>query len=177
MKHLTPLVPISIRYGSIAAALSVSLMIVMYYLGRHPLMVAPFMDFRIFLYGIFIFFSLKEYREYHQEGVLYFWQGMIGSFILVATAAILGAFLIWIFGKWETNFIPSYITAMTDYLKGFPEADIKRIGKDAFERNLAELPSTNIQQIASLYIVQSFGIGLFVSIILSVILRKQPKPN
>jgi hypothetical protein len=28
-----------------------------------------------------------------------------------------------------------------------------------------------------LYMVQSFAIGLFVSIILSVILRKQPKPE
>lgn len=175
MKKPSPLVIISARFGAFAAFLSVAAMTLMYYLGRHPLMVAPFLDFRIILYGIFIFFSLKEYREFHKNGVLYFWQGMIGSFIVVATAAMLGSILIRIFGSVEINFIPSYITAMTEYLEAFPEADIKRLGRENFERNLSELQSTNISQIASLYIAQSFGIGLFISIILSVILRKQPK--
>ena len=177
MKKASPLVTIGARYGAIAAFLSISLMITMYYMGRHPLLVAPFMDFRIILYGIFIFFTLKEYREVHNENVLYFWQGLIGSFVVVATAAVLGSLLLRLFGAWETNFIPSYVTAMTEYIKGFPEEDIKRIGKEVFERNLAELPSTNIAQIAMLYIAQSFGIGLFVSIIMSVILRKQPKSS
>jgi hypothetical protein len=168
---------ISARWGGIAAILSIGSMIAMYYLGRHPLMVAPFMDFRIFLYGIFIFLALKEYREYHQGGVLYFWQGMAGSFVLVATAAVLGSILLRIFGSLESDFIPSYISGMTEYLEGFPEEDIERIGKEAYERNLQDLPSTNIAQMAVLYMVQSFAIGLFVSIILSVILRKQPKPE
>lgn len=115
---------IGARYGAIAAVLSVSLMIVMFYLGRHPLMVAPFVDFRILLYGIFIFFALKEYREYHQEGILYFWQGMVGSFFVVLTAAVVGSLLLYAFGNLEMNFIPSYVSAMTEYLKGFPEEDI-----------------------------------------------------
>jgi hypothetical protein len=65
---------------------------------------------------------------------------------------------------------------MTEYLNGWPEEDIARVGKETFERNLQDLPSTNMGQIATMYLVQSFGIGLFVSIIMSVILRKQPKP-
>jgi hypothetical protein len=177
MKKPSALILIAVRYGAIAAILSVSLMIVMFYLGRHPLMVAPFLDFRIFLYAIFIFFALKEYREYHQEGTLYFWQGIVGSFFLVATSAVLGSVLLRLFGTLESEFIPSYVTAMTDYLRGFPQEDIDRIGKEAYARNLAELPATNVAQIAGMYIIQSFAIGLFVSIIMSVILRKETKPN
>jgi hypothetical protein len=173
---LSPLVRISVRYGAIGAGLAISLIIVMFYLGRHPLMIAPFMDFRILLYGVFIFFALKEFREYHQEGVLYFWQGMVGSFVLVATAGFLSSVLFWIFGTLETDFVPSYIRAMTEYLKTFSEADVLRIGKEVYDSNLKQLPSTNIAQLAPLYLLQSFVIGLFVSIILSVILRKQPKP-
>jgi len=175
MKKPSPLLTIGIRYGAVAAVLSVSLMVAMFYLGRHPLMVAPFMDFRILLYGVFIFFSLKEFREYHQGGVLYFWQGMIGSFVVVATAAVLGSLLLRLFISVEGRFIPEYVKAMTDYLRGFPVEEINRIGKDAYERNVEALPSTTSGQIASLYLVQSFGIGLFISIILSVILRKQSK--
>lgn len=174
---LRSLALISIRWGAIASVLAVSLIITMYYLGRHPLMVAPFLDFRIILYGIFIFFSLREFRDYHQEGALYFWQGMAGSFLMVAVAGLLGALFFWIFGTLETDFVPSYVKQMTDYLKNFPEEDIQRIGKEVYESNLKSLPSTNMAQLASTYLAQSFVIGLFVSIIMSVILRRQPKTN
>lgn len=174
---LRSLALISIRWGAIASVLAVSLLVTMFYLGRHPLLVSPFLDFRIILYGIFIFFSLREFRDYHQQGELYFWQGMIGSLILVGVAGILAATLFWIFGTLETEFVPSYIRQMTDYLKNFSEEDIQRIGKDVFESNLKGLPSTNMSQLALTYLAQSFVIGLFVSIILSVILRKTTKQN
>jgi len=175
MKKPSPLFTIVVRYGAIAAVLSIALNIAMFYMNRHPVMIAPFLDFRVFLYAIFIFFSLKEYRDFHNEGALHFFQGMFGSFVLVATAGVLGSILYRIFGALETNFIPEYIRLMTEYLKSAPEDEVARVGKETIERNLQALPSTNMGQIATLYLVQSFGIGLFVSIIMSVILRKQPK--
>jgi hypothetical protein len=176
MRKPSPLFTIAVRYGAIAAVLSIALNMAMFYMNRHPVMISPYLDFRVFLYGIFIFFSLKEYRDFHNEGALHFFQGMFGSFVLVATAGVLGSILYRIFGAFETNFIPEYIRLMTEYLNGWPEEDIARVGKETFERNLQDLPSTNMGQIATMYLVQSFGIGLFVSIIMSVILRKQPKP-
>lgn len=177
MKKPSPLLTIGVRYGAIAAVLSIGLNIMMYYLGRHPVMISPYLDFRVFLYGVFIFFSLKEYRDFHNAGSLHFFQGMIGSFVVVATAAVLGSMLYRIFGAFETNFIPEYVRLMTEYLKSAPEDEVARIGKETIERNLELLPTTNMAQIASLYLVQSFGIGLFISILLSVILRKEPKPE
>jgi len=174
---LRSLATIALRWGAIASVLAVSLLIAMYYLGRHPLMVAPFLDFRIILYGIFIFFSLREFRDYQQQGVLYFWQGMAGSFLLVTVAGTLSALFFWIFGTLETDFVPSYVKQMTAYLQNFPQEDIDRIGKEVYESNLKSLPTTNMAQLASLYLAQSFVIGLFVSIIMSVILRKQPNQN
>ena len=166
---------IGIRNGAIAAAVSISLLIAMYYMGRHPLMVSPFLDFRILLFGVFIFFSLREFRDVHQEGALYFWQGMIGSFVMVMVTATVASLLLLAFCAIESTFIPSYIKAATEYFKTFPREDIDRIGKEVYERNLSLLPSTNSKQMAGLYFAQSIMIGLFVSIILSVILRKQPK--
>lgn len=176
MKKISPLLSIGVRNGLIAAVVSFLLLVTMYYMGRHPLMVSPFLDFRILLFGVFIFFTLREFREVHQDGTLYFWQGMIGSFAMVSVTATLASLLLLAFCAFEPTFMPSYIEAMTAYLKTFPAEDIARIGKDIYERNLALLPSTNSKQVAGLYFAQSIMIGLFVSIILSVILRKQPKP-
>jgi hypothetical protein len=171
----SPLISIGIRYGSMAGVLVIILLVAMYYIGRHPLMISPFMDFRILLFGVFIFFSLKEYRDDHQEGALYFWQGMMGSFVMVVVAGTIASLLLMIFCSIDSSFIPSYVKGMTDYLKTFPADDIERIGKDVYERNLSQLPATNSKQLAGLYFIQSLMIGLFVSIILSVVLRKEPK--
>jgi hypothetical protein len=171
----SPLISIAIRNGALTGVLAIVLMMVMYYFGRHPLMIAPFLDFRILLLGIFIFFTLKEFRETHQNGELHFWQGMAGGFIMVMVAATFASVLLWIFTAIESDFIPEYVVRMTEYLKTFPKEDIERIGKEAYQRNLDNLPSTNGKQIAGSYFIQSMVIGFFVTIILSVTLRKQPK--
>jgi hypothetical protein len=173
----SPLVSISIRNGVIAGVLATVLLVIMFYFGQHPMLISPFLDFRVLLFGVLIFFNLKEFRDYHQGGVLYFWQGMIGCFILMLIAATISTLLLLAFMMIENNFLASYIPQMTEYLKSFSPEDIERIGKELYERNLEELPSTNPKQLAGKYFVQSVIIGFFVSIILSVILRKQPKSN
>ncbi len=171
----SPLLKISIRYGLVAGLLTFILLVVLYYIGTHPLLIAPYLDFRILLFGIFIFFALKEVRDYYQHGELYFWQGMIGAGIVVLLADVIASIGVTIFGSIETEFIASYVKEMIQYLNTFSKEDIERIGKEVFERNLEQLPTTNISVLAVTYFVQGLSIGFFVSIILSVILRRQPK--
>lgn len=172
----SPLIGISLRNGFIGGILSVVLLIVMYYTGPHPMLILPFVDFRLVLFGIFIFFTLKEFRDNHQHGVLHFFQGMLGSFLLVMVMATVAASGVWIFGECEPDFISDYIKQGMESLKNYSNEDIERIGKEIFDRNLARIPSTNSKDIASKHFGQSLVFGLFLSVILSVILRKQPKP-
>jgi hypothetical protein len=177
MNKRSPLIKLAIRYGLIAGALCGVLVIATYYFGNHPLMVSPFLDYRVLLYGVFIFFNLKELREDYQQGELYFSQGMVSSFIFVTVAGTLSSLILLVFCYAEPKFIADFVAAMTDYLKGFSEEDINRIGKDVFDSNLNALPATDGKQIAGKYFFQSIMIGFFVSIILSVILRKQPNQD
>jgi len=170
-----PLFIIALRYGSIAGVVMVLLLIGTFYIGQHPLLISPYFDFRIVLFGVFILFALKEFRDNVNYGVLHFFQGMIGSYMLVFIAAIIGSLGVLVFAALEKNFVSSYIEAMTAYLKGFSEEDIKTIGKAVYDRNLSLLPATNSRMLAVSYFGQGILIGLFVSIVLSVILRKQPK--
>jgi hypothetical protein len=168
----SPLLAVSVRNGAVAGVLAVVLVILMYYTGFHPLLISPFLDFRIVLFGVFIFFSLKEFRDYYQNGQLYFWQGLIGSLVVVALANSISSLGLYIFGSLEPQFVESYIKEITAYLKTFGPEDIERIGKNIYERNLSLLPSTHISTLAMTYLFQGFVIGFFVSIILSVILRR-----
>ena len=166
------LLRVSIRYGAVAGVLSAILLVILYYSGRNPLLIAPFLDFRIFVFGIFIFFSLKEYRDVYQGGLLYFWQGLFGSFVVVVLSSTISSLGLYIFGSTEKNFMTSYVKGMTEYLKTFPPEEVERIGKDIYERNLADLPSTNISTLVQTHFVQGIIIGFFISVILSVILRR-----
>lgn len=172
---LNKLMRIALRYGLIGGVIAFVLVIVMFYLGRHPLVVSPYLDFRILLFGIFVFFALKEFRDYDQDGVLYFAQAMLGGFMVIFVVTLSASLLIWIFGIFESNFVSQYIEQVTAYVKAFSQEDIDRLGKDVYERNLEALPSTNISKLAFTYFVQGLVIGFFINIVLSVVVRRQPK--
>jgi hypothetical protein len=170
------LLKVSLRYGVAAGVLAFVLLIVLYYLGQHPLLISPFLDFRVLLLGIFIFFALKEFRDHFQAGELHLWQGMLGGIIVIIVATTLSSGFMYLFGTLEGEFLNSYIVQITAYVKSFPKEDIDRIGKDIYERNLKALPTTNMSALAITYFMQGLVIGFFVNIVLSVSLRRQPKP-
>lgn len=171
----SPLVGISLRNGSIAGLLSGVFLVVMYYTGPHPMLIdIPFMDFRTLLFGIFIFFSLKELRNL-QDGVLYFAQGVLASLIFVTVAATVGAMCVLIFSKIEPDFVSDFIKQAMEWAKAKMAVLTEAKEKDQIAVMIKGLPSTNGKQLATQHFAQSLLIGFFISIILSVVLRKQPK--
>lgn len=166
---------IALRYGAIGGAIGSIALLVLFYMGRHPFLLPVIFDFRIILFAVFIFFALKEFRDYYQEGILYFWQGMVGSYVLIITSGGIGAFVTWIFASWNDRFISSYVqTLMEQFTKNAAEL-VERVGKEAYEQQLLRLPQTTAGDLAADYFLKSIIIGLFLTIILSVILRRQPK--
>lgn len=173
-KALAPLIKVVMRYAGIASVLGVALMVGLYYMGRHPFLIPVFFDFRIILFGVFIYFALKEFRDFHQDGVLYFWQGLVGSIAFISLYGAIASTLILLFEWAEPEFLRSYIQKQIAQLQSLPPEVVERIGKEVVTRNLETLPATNVYALPKLYMFQGFVIGLFVSIIISVILRKQP---
>jgi hypothetical protein len=175
LSRIPPLVRSPLRFGLIGGVIGFGLILVLYYIGRHPLLVPVFLDFRIVLFSVFLIFSLKELRDFYFGGILYFWQGMVASFILTAVFAVVVSGLIATFASYVPLFVSTYVDQFLEQARQFPPEIIERIGKDAFEKNLAALPSTSPLDLALLYFWQCFVIGFFISIIISVILRRQPR--
>jgi hypothetical protein len=172
---MKPIFRIPLLNGLIAGGLGTLFVIGLYYLNRHPLLIPVYLDFRIFLIGVFIFFTLKELRDVYYGGIFYFWQGTIASFIFISSFTMVASFGIFVFGNLVPDFLSSYIKLEIDLIRHLPAEVTERIGKDVVERNLKLLPATNVSDLAVLYLSQSYLIGLPLSIILSVILRRQPK--
>ena len=166
---------VSVRYGVLAGVVGSALLAGLYYMGRHPFLIPVFMDFRIILFGLFIFYTLREIKDYHQGGTLYFWQGIFASFLFAVCYAVISALALLLFMQLAPGFLDAYINLSTAQLKSLPPEVIDRIGKEVYDRNVKMLPATDSFDLVFLYFTQSLIISLFISIILSVVLRKQSK--
>lgn len=172
---MKPVIRVALRYGFLAGITGWVLLLVLYYIGRHPVLIPVYMDFRIILFVVFIYFTLREIRDYYQNGVLYFWQGIFSSFLFTLCYAVVASSLLFIFMHLEPDFLSDYISRSIETVKSLPAETIEKIGQDTYNRNLELLPHTDISDLTLLYFFQSFLISLFISMILSVILRRQPK--
>jgi hypothetical protein len=175
MNVKNPLIRVPFRYGLVGGVIGSIVIAGLYLMGRHPFLLPVVFDFRIILYGVFIFFSLKELRDYYLQGMLFFWQGMIGSYVFITTSALIGSIFTWSFSKWNANFLLSYIEKLQAELISYREEIVTSVGVEAYNRQLKLLPLTSPLNLATDYFLKSMIIGLFLAIIITAILRKQPK--
>jgi len=70
-----PLFKVPFRYGLIGGAIGCAVIATLYYMGRHPFLLPIIFDFRIIMFSVFIFLSLKEVRDYYLQGTLFFGRG------------------------------------------------------------------------------------------------------
>jgi len=172
---MQPILKVSFRYGLLAGIIGSALLIGLYYLGRHPFLIPVYIDFRIILFGVFIFFTLREIRDYYQGGILYFWQGVIASFLFTVFYAIISTVALVVFIHSVPEFLADYVNLSIQQLRSLPPEVIESVGKDVYETNLKLLPGTTAADLGLLYLIQCFLFSLFLSIILSVILRRHAK--
>ena len=170
-----PIVRIPVRYGLIAGLFGFSLMLVLYYMDRHPFLVPLFFDFRILLFSILLVFCLKEIRDFHQNGVLHFFQAMFAGFTFTLVFAFLCSLLLYVYMQWNPEFVSSFITLATAQAKTISQADMEQMGKGVYEELMASLQNTSGLYLARRFFFQSFILSFFLSLIISVILRSQPK--
>lgn len=169
----SPLVRIPLRYGLIGGVIGCMALAVLYAMGRHPFLLPIIVDFRIIIYAIFIFMALKETRDQHLGGNLFFWQAMMASYVFIGTAAVMGTLFTIGLATWSSGFVPEYISVLQQQLVTFKAQVIGSVGAEAYAQQLSKLPQTTGWDLAGDYFLKSMIIGLILSISISVILRKQ----
>ena len=158
----------------IAGVLGLLAIGVFYYIGKHPFWIFPLFDIRIIFIAIFLFFALREIRDFHLDGILFFWQGLMASAVLLIVMAIITYFGIWVLGSLDSGFVSEYIQTGFEQISNLsPDAE-KQIGGPAIEEMRKILPATTVGWMAKRYALQTFVFGTFISIIISIIIRRQP---
>jgi hypothetical protein len=174
LKH--PLVRLPLRYGTVAGVFASGALAVLYYAGVHPFLVAPFFDFRILLFALFLFFLLREART-ELGDQLFFFQAMGGAMAFLSVFSVITFVFVLAFAYADDSFLADFIDLFRKQAATFSEDVIARIGREKYEESLQALDETTPLDLALLYLRQSVTIWFFVSIIISVTLRKQSKPS
>lgn len=170
-----PLVKVPLRYGLIGGVIASAMVATLYFMGKHPLLLPVIFDFRILLFAVFIFFSLKEVRDYYFQGILFFWQGMIGSYVFLLVSGVMGSVFVWGMATWSKGFLPGYIEKLVQQLSERKAEFVKAVSQEVYDQQMAKLPSTTAWDLASDYFLKSMIIGLFLTVIISVVIRQTPK--
>lgn len=162
---------IPFKYGLIGGGIVVSLFILFYLLNLDPLINIKVID--ILILAIFIFFALKEFRDRYNNRKLHFWQGMTGGVVNYLTIALISSIFILIMTviidpELTTNYIESRITLLNENKQQL----IDTIDEEAYFETLAGLEETTPFDLALDDFLKKSMIGLFLTIIIAVILRK-----
>jgi Protein of unknown function (DUF4199) len=177
-KTQNPLFLVPFKFGFIGSLMIILALLVLFYLDRHPLLLNPILDARIPLYALIIFISFKVFKDQYSGGVLHFWQGMTMGMIAYILMAFGAALFIYIFSSLSgTHFLSEYIRISTGQLVANKDLFIETIGEKTYTDTLAQLPNTRPIHLAVDYLLKSMPIGLFLSLILSILLRNKVSTN
>jgi len=170
-----PFILLPARNGMLGAVLGMALALTLFFIGKHPMVIPIYMDYRLILFGVLLVFTLKEYRDYYNKGLLSFFEGMGLSIVFTVAFSIITGAVIFAIGSLKPAFVTEYVALYSQQFRNAPPEQIEKIGKDNFEKMLVLLKETRAGDLALQYVIQSFTISFFVSLIISVILRRQPK--
>jgi hypothetical protein len=168
------LIAVPVRFGAIAGALTIVLFLVLYQMEVNPLVEARIVD--LVLIPIFLYFGLKDFRDYRNGGILHYWQGMTVGVIIYLLMALISSVWIMAFLEFiDPELLGQYILDRIELLEGSRLQIVEQMGEQAFLDSKEELKRITPFDLALDDILKKSIIGLMLTIMISVILRKKPQ--
>lgn len=168
------MVKTSLKYGLLCGAFLILAFHLSFYIGSNPLIDIRHLIFDVFAFGVFIFFAQKEFREYSNEGILHFWQGMSIGFLVYIVASVLFCISLILYFQVSSHALTDYQEAARAFLQEQSQLYEKEFGKDGFSEKLQEINEVTPWSLIISSTVKKMLEGLFITPVISIILRKHP---
>lgn len=165
------LVAVPLKFGVIGGFMVCLLILIFYKLDLDPLVNIKIAD--VLILSIFIFFALKEFRDRHNNRQLHFWQGMTGGVINYLTiAAVSAIFILVLTVIIDPEMTTNYIASRIELLNENKQKLVDTMDEESYLDAVAGVKGTTGFDLALDDFLKKSIIGLFLTIIISVILRK-----
>ena len=173
MNKIRPYGQPAVKYGLIGGALIVLLYIILVFFKINPLVATKKLDYGFIILPVFIFFSIKEYRDFRNEGKLRFWQGLLVGFLTLLVLSFASALVVWSFlSLFGDDFLRQYIVDRTILLEEYKPMIVESASEEVYERTYADLQNVTPWILAFDDMIKKIFAGLFITLIISVILRR-----
>jgi len=167
------LIRTGVLYGAIGGAIVIVLMLGLYFMGRNPLIDIRIVD--VVVLSVFLVFSMREFRDKFNNGALHYWQGVSIGMVTYIVTALISAIFILVFVEFiKPDILQEYVTNRLELLDLNKQQLIDTINADAYEKAVEGVKKTKASDLALDDLLKKSFIGLFLTIIIAVILRKKP---
>lgn len=166
---------LSLKYALICGVFLLIIFVLFQYMGTSPLINLNHLLVDLVVFGVFMFFALKEYRVYHNEGYLHLWQGMTMGFVIYAIGSILFSAGLYLYLEIKPEEIANYQAQALNFLSEKSEIYIKEFGEAGYQEQIKVINEVTVWDLIKGAGVKKILAGLFVTPVISIILRKQLK--
>lgn len=160
------------KFGSIAGALSVLAFVALSFLYSDPTNLN--LVFGYVITPIAIFLAIKFFKEYSNTGYLSFAEGMSVGFVTYMLEAILSLVGIWLVLQINPELFDQIKASKLDVLATSKESIVSQVGQESYTMTLESVKNMVQWDIALNDALWKIIPGLFFTIIISIILRKNP---
>ncbi|WP_017731620.1 DUF4199 domain-containing protein [Nafulsella turpanensis] len=162
---------VPLKYGIGGGFIAIALFLTLYYSGADPISDVRPLDF--ILLPIFIFFSIKELRDYKFGGTMFYWQGMTVGFVCYLLIALLSASFLGLFLEViDPALFLSHKQENIAILTADSEKWVEQIGADAYKETLASLKGTTVFSLVADDFLKKVFIGFLATTIIAIIFKR-----
>lgn len=173
MNKLQPYFQTALKYGLMGGILIVLLYIVLVFFEINPLVASKKLDFGFIIMPIFIFFSIKEFRDYRNDKKLRFWQGIIVGLFTLLLLSLISAFVVWAFlSLFGDEYLRQFIVDRTILLEEYRPMILETTSEEVYQQTYQDLQNVTPVILAFDDLIKKIFAGLFITLIISVILRR-----
>ncbi len=177
MNNQKSLIQVPFRYGVYGSIVNALFIFLLYSTGRHPILIPPFLDSRILVFLVFIYFVIRDYKENYNSGFLHTWEGILLGIQTYMWIGLLGSVFVYTLGRIHPAFVSDYITnailgmetAKEELMNG-PQA--VKMTVEEYQRHLNALKQTTAANLAVDYFLKSLLIGFFIPLVYAALFRK-----
>jgi len=164
----------ALPFGIAGGFLLVLGFLLLYFLGTEP--VGMVLIFGYVATPLFVFAGIKQFRDKHNGGELYFSQGMSVGFFVYTLMALISAFFIWVFMVFQPEVFEVFKASNIALLEQKRALLTEQLGEQSFEETYVNIQAMSVFDVALNDFLRKIIPGLFFTIIISIILKRTLTP-
>jgi len=167
------MIRVSLKYAAFCGIFITAIFHVSFLLNSNPLIDVSHLIFDLIIFGLFVFFSQKEFKVYHTSGTFHFWQGMTIGLLVYLIASFLFGIGLFVYFSLFDHALEDYKLAASIFLESKSDIYKAEFGDKGFADQLDKIQGITAIDLITTSVLKKILAGFFITPVISIILRRQ----